>query len=223
MEVPTDEELVLCAAATYDPAAEPHFHDVKQAVRVFLKTREDGFNIIAVEGTHDPLGWLVNFIGLSIVDQQGIQGDLGFVHAGFYAAAVAALPRCILIAHRGPYAICGHSLGAAMALLIGALLIDDGLAPEKIAAFAPPRVGGEQFVKIVNAVPCTAYRYGADPVTEVPVWLPRFPYRQLSLIQLPGPVIGRFDISARVGCHRVENYVSGVKSLVSASENQREA
>ena len=217
LALPTDAELVRCAAAAYDPAAIPHFEDADNAIRVFLTTRADGLNIIAIEGTHDVVGWALDFIAINVEDQQGINhATLGLVHAGFYAAAVSALTRSALIAARGPYAICGHSLGAALALLIGALLADDMLPPVKVGAFAPPRVGGEIFVKAATARPFCAYRFGDDPVTEVPIWFPpRFAYKQVPLTQigpqplLKYPLLG--DIRGLVrGFHHFPNYVSGV-------------
>lgn len=211
--LPTDAELVGYAAATYDPAAVPYIDDVNNSIRSFLFTRADGLNIIAIEGTHNPLGWALDFFGVTIRDQQGMNHEtLGWIHAGFYASAVASLTRAALIAASGPYAICGHSLGAGLALLIGALLSQDelgdrGLAPVKIGAFAPPRVGGDAFVKTINAIPFCAYRFGNDPVPEVPITIPDFPYRQVALTQVGAPMLDPFK------CHDIQNYVAAVKAL----------
>ena len=200
---PSDGDLVDQAAATYSQP-ETYFEDIKSAVRVFL-TQGDGFNIIAIEGTHDALGWAVDFFGAAVEDQQGLNHQtLGFIHAGFYDAAVTALTRCALVAVRGPYAICGHSLGAALALLIGALLADDGYPPVKIGAFAPPRVGGAKFVQKVTSIPLCAYRYGNDPVPEVPLSIWSLPYVQVPLTQVGEPMANPFS------CHTIRNYVDAV-------------
>ena len=107
-----------------------------------------------------------------------------------------------------PYALAGHSLGAAMALLLGGLLINRGRPPMKIGAFAPPRVGGDQFVKAVGKVPVSAYIYGNDLVPDVPFTiLPAFPYEQVRLIQVGQP---RAD---RLSCHAIANYVAAVKEI----------
>jgi lipase (class 3) len=211
--IPTDAELVDAAAGTYEPTATPIFEDVGTAIRVFLTVRDDGINIIAIEGTHSPLGWLLDFAGIKAEDQQGVNhASLGFVHGGFYASAVAILTRCALIAEKNPYAICGHSLGAALALLVGALLIDDGLPPIKTAAFAPPRVGGPNFVRTACSVPFCAYRYGGDPVTEVPMTLPSVPWTQVPLRILPAtvPFLDPFHY------HAIGNYVTAVHALPQA-------
>lgn len=207
--LPTDAELVDCAAQTYG-SAEPFFEDIDRAIRIFLTKRADGLNILAIEGTHDTVGWLTDFIAIAINDQQGMDhATLGFIHAGFYEAAVTSLTRCALVAANGPYAICGHSLGAALALLIGALLSQDvfndrTLAPVKIGAFAPPRVGGDAFVKVVTKVPLCAYKFGNDPVPEVPINLPWLPYAQVPLRLVGKPMINP------IHCHAIANYVTAV-------------
>ena len=206
------------AAATYT-RTDPEFEDADHAIRVFLSKSSGGANILAIEGTHDPLGWALDFIALDVEDQQGMNhATLGLIHAGFYGSALAALTRCALIAARGPYAICGHSLGAATALLIGALLMDDMLPPVKIGAFAPPRVGGDVFIKTATSVPGCYDRYGTDPVTDVPIWLPpRFAYKQVPLRQFNAPLIPAWDIRARLAQHHIENYVSAVHAIDSKS------
>jgi hypothetical protein len=210
---PTDIELVDCASATYVAGAQPYFEDAGSALRVFLTTRADGLNIIAIEGTHDALGWAIDFAGITAEDEQGLNhATLGFVHSGFYASAVSVLTRCALIAGRGAYAICGHSLGAALALLVGALLIDDDLPPVKIGAFAPPRVGGPNFVRTACSVPFCAYRYGHDPITEVPATLPGLPWTQVPLRILPAsvPFLDPFHY------HAIGNYTTAVHALPQA-------
>ena len=206
--LPSDADLVDAAAATYAVSAQPIFEDVDHAVRVFITQRSDLTNVIAIEGTHDALGWALDFFGATVEDQQGMNhATLGWLHAGFYASAVTALTRCALIAIRGPYAICGHSLGAGLALLIGALLIEDGYPPIKIGAFAPPRIGGAKFVKVATSVPFCAYRFGNDPVPEIPLALPGFPYEQVPLNQVGTPMVDPFK------CHAIENYVNAVHAV----------
>lgn len=204
--LPTDAELVDCAARTYNADAAPFINDLGSSIRVFLTTRPDGLNIISVEGTHDPIGWLIDFLAIAAPDQEGVNHPtLGFIHAGFYTAAQAVIDRVADVASKEPYALAGHSLGAAMALLLGGLLIDRGVAPTKIGAFAPPRVGQGKFVKIVGTVPVSAYIFGNDIVPDVPFTiLPAFPYEQVRLIQIGQP---RAD---RLSCHAIANYVAAV-------------
>ena len=188
--IPTNIELVDAAAATYDPAATPAIQMLHTSVRVFQSKSADGTNIIAIEGTHDVIGWLEDFLALE-VSGGGHPGEnhpvLGWVHAGFLLDAMLVLPSVRMIAQQGPFAICGHSLGAALALLLGAILTVEGTPPVKIGAFAPPRVGGEQFAEIVKSVSSICPRYGDDVVPEVPFTLKAFPYIQVPLLELEDP------------------------------------
>jgi Lipase (class 3) len=129
--------------------------------------------------------------------------SLGFLHEGFHFEATTILPRIALMVQGRDYALTGHSLGAALALLHGGLLINDGHPPTKIGVFAPMRIGGEQFVKTVTSVPFIASRFGNDPVPMVPPALePTFPYRQVPLMQVGQRRFIPFD------CHHIDNYVA---------------
>jgi hypothetical protein len=218
MMLPTDAELVDAAAATYDPASVPFIADIGSALRIFLTQRADGLVIVSIEGTHDAVGWAFDFFALRIKDHPGIaHPSLGFIHAGFYTMASIVLDRLTAeLEHRGvPYAICGHSLGAALALLLGAMLIVRGMPPVKIGAFAPPRVGGAKFVATATSVPFCAERYGLDPVPAVPLDLPIvFPYDQVPLRELQAPPLPRdASLAALFDQHHITNYVAGVHAL----------
>lgn len=216
--LPSDAELVNAAAAAYDPAAVPFINELGSALRIFLTQRADGLVIIAIEGTHDPLGWAFDFFALRIFDHPGIKhASLGFIHAGFYTMAMAVIERLdVELTHRAaPYAICGHSLGAALALLLGALLTVRGMPPVKVGAFAPPRVGGAKFVATATSVPFCADRYGLDPVPMVPLDLPiLFPYDQVVLRELVAPPLPRdASLAALFDQHHITHYVAGVHAV----------
>jgi hypothetical protein len=200
----SDRALVLAAAATYEPKAVPIIEAVEHAVRIF-RTSIDGLAVFAVEGTHDELGWALDFFAARADDHETLNHPtLGFVHAGFHLAAMAVLPRLALAAQGIDYAITGHSLGAELALHLGGMMIDDGHPPVKVGAFAPPRGGGARFVKIVTSVPFCAYRFGNDPVPTVPWTLPGFPYEQVPLTSIGKPMRVPFD------AHPIDNYVAAV-------------
>lgn len=205
----SDHELVLAAAATYDRASKPIFVGIDGAMKVFLSV-VDGLRVAAIEGTHDPLGWALDFVALP----EELRGTvshptLEWMHAGFYAAAVDALPTVRDIANQGPFALTGHSLGAAEAGAIGALLILEGIKPVKIGMFAPPRVAGDKYVSVVSSVPNCAYRYADDPVPMVPFSLRNFPYRQVSLTQIGRGLFAREILDPFV-YHHIENYTADV-------------
>ena len=59
----------------------------------------------------------------------------------------------------------GHSLGGAVALIVGALMTRDEIPPLQIVTFGAPRCGR---LKILDGVPVTQYRHGKDIVPLVP-------------------------------------------------------
>jgi hypothetical protein len=220
---PSDADLVDAAARTNDPDAVPFIDDVDSAIRVFLTTRDDGFIIVSPQGSHDAIDWALDFCALSIKDHYGRidHPSLGFVHAGFnlivdriYGRILAELER------RGkPFAIGAHSLGAAVGALLGARLkVNDGLAPMKIGAFALPRVGGAQFVRVLTSIPLCAPWYGDDPVPRVPFhWEPLWPYEQVPLDHV-GPDATLDDnwldnLHVKIQDHHIKNYVSTVHAV----------
>jgi hypothetical protein len=200
----SDHELVLAAAAAYDPAGKPSYEAVDGALRMFT-TKVRDVTVYSIEGTHDPITAALDFMAIPTEEHEvGEHDSLGFVHAGFYSSALELLPGLRSVGLIEPFALTGHSLGAAVALFIAGMLIDRGYPPVKIGAFAPPRVGGAKFVSIVTSVPFCAYRFGDDPVTEVPLTLLDFPYQQIPLTAIGRPM------SPSVSCHHVGNYVTAV-------------
>lgn len=208
MDEPSDAELVDAAAGTYNAAATPLVTDFGKSIVAFLTARpSDGLPIIAIEGTHDPLGWAIDFLALPVgAHATTMHPTLGRLHAGFYAAAQAIIPKIAIATAGRPWAITGHSLGAALALLVGAMMAEDDHPPIKIGAFAPPRVGMASFVGAIAAIPTSAYRFGNDPVPEVPFTLPpEFAYAQVPLIAVGTAMLPPWR------CHAIENYVTAVK------------
>src|ERR1700674_5191438 len=94
--IPSDVELVNCAAATYAPGGTPFIKDLGSSICVFLTTRADGLNIIAIEGTHNVYGWVLDFLATRMTDHEGVNHPtLGFVHSGFYLAAHSIIDRLV--------------------------------------------------------------------------------------------------------------------------------
>ena len=209
MGIPTDFELVQAAAACYPAygAAAPFFQPAGFTDRLFRSPCPSlpGLTIFAVEGTASPAGWLGDFLALGADAQETANHpSLGFVHADFYVAAQRLLEPIVEAAKAGPIALAGHSRGAALAAMLAGLLIDSGQIPVKVGLFAPPRVGAQRLLDALSPVPVVAYRFGNDPVTEVPLTLPDFPYAQFPLIEIGTPCL------ISVACHHITNYVSGV-------------
>jgi hypothetical protein len=152
-----DFKLALCAAAAYDP--QPigtiiDWHDL----RVVLNN-----SIISVRGTvpTNLANWLRDFNMIPIAC------DFGYCHAGFLHGAINLFPLVSAVIS-GEYILLGHSLGGAVAILLGALLIQAGKPPSRLVTFEAPRVGGSRLAQMYVDREVTQYRYGNDPVTEVP-------------------------------------------------------
>ncbi len=217
LATPTDIELVDCTAQTY-ARTDPFAENLDNAVRVFLTTLPTGVSVVSFEGTKNLPGWMLDFFAIGTADpiaklfleiETGLHPtithpQLGLLHAGFDAGAMSVMPHIALAMMGKPFAITGHSLGAALALRVCAEFILDGTPPLKCAAFAPPRVGGDKFVKIATSVPSSAYRFGNDPVPDVPLTLPGYPYMQVPLSEVGSPMPNPFD------AHAIENYVAAV-------------
>ena len=95
----------------------------------------------------------------------------GKLHSGFWHALSAILPACLALPR--PTAVTGHSLGAAMAILYGAVLARLGCVVP-VYAFEPPHICMDgtlaQFLAAAG-VPIYATRNGNDVVTQIPLGL----------------------------------------------------
>jgi hypothetical protein len=116
-------------------------------------------------GSDDILAWLhdADCRPLTVV-------GFGKVHSGFWHALSAILPACLALPR--PTAVTGHSLGAAMAILYGAVLARLNCAVP-VYAFEPPRLCFDgtlgQFLN--GRVQVFATRNGNDVVPEIPLGL----------------------------------------------------
>lgn len=226
----TDRDLVLAAAATYGSSS-PTFSGLGGTARVF-RTIIGDTAIYAFEGTHDKLGWLLDALALPLPSQllgdtpdhimaairfmaapeaahtSVEHPDIGFVHGGIYQVLMSVWPEWLEairadVAAGLKIALTGHSLGGGGSIMATGLLVALGIIPVRVAFFAPPRVGFKKLHDLVDRVENnSAYRYGRDPVPEVP-WrvLPFWLYLQRSLIRGGDPALPPWDD------HHIANYV----------------
>lgn len=118
--------------------------------------------------------------------------ELGSVHMGFLQGIKDVWSELNARLRPGKWMVCGHSLGAARALLFGALGCVRGSQPVGIVTFGSPRPGFTRLKSILAPVRIRSYRNrddkGHDLITDVPAYLPPvFPYEH------PRPLI---DVSA---------------------------
>lgn len=91
----------------------------------------------------------------------------GFHPAGFTRAAIRICDDIerIIKDKSKPLYVDGHSLGAAIALIVAAFLARRGHNVHAVRVFAPPRVGR---LKSLRGLDVIGYRYGNDIVTSLP-------------------------------------------------------
>lgn len=138
------------------------------------QTTPDGRGVHAFVALRPDLA-VVSFRGTDRDDPTDIGDDVnlrlvpwktaGLVHCGFSHALDQLLPgvEAALEGIAGKSVITGHSLGAAMAVLLASLH-----APSALYTFGCPRVGDADFVATLAAVPHFRYADCCDVVARVP-------------------------------------------------------
>ena len=122
-------------------------------------------NIFAFRGTDEPLDALRDIRIFPLWTR-----ELGFCPAGFLKASKRLVNKvtsmCLEqdIDHKS-IILTGHSLGGAVAMILGALMTRDEIPPKQIVTFGAPKCGR---LKILDGVSVTQYRHGKDIVPLVP-------------------------------------------------------
>lgn len=161
--------------------------------------------LVAFQGTHDVAQALED---LDV--RPRFMAGVGYVHHGFSELAEAAFPlvRDLAIEIGKPLVLAGHSLGGAVALLVGALLVRANLPPATVLAFGAPRISVGAAVGRVyrrDRTPLFLYRHGADLVPELP---PVFSH-PAELIQIGPPGDG---IEDGIADHAIDRYVAALEA-----------
>ncbi len=148
-----------------------------------LYTAADGARVIAIPGTKREIGeWLRDLDAVPCWDR-----DIGICHRGFRDGTLELYRASPLSDHDFAGAIiCGHSLGGALAILLGAFLTAWGMPPAQIVTFGAPRCGSWRVRRVLAKTPLRLYRNGDDPVPEVP-WLPGLYLHPRALIPIGAP------------------------------------
>lgn len=162
--------------------------------------------VITFRGSCDFTDWLRDFHAEMITDPL-----LNQVEDGFMQGLMALLPRVQAeIDHATNIYVTGHSLGAARAILFGALLELKEPSPDAIIVFGCPRPGGSKLKDILQHTTIRSYRNGNDPVTLVPLDLVIDPYvAVVDPIQIEAPAITP-DLWLALKDHRIQNYVNAM-------------
>ena len=149
------QELSIICAESYNSV------DFEEAnIEVIIRD-----NVFAFRGTDEPLDMLRD---VRVIPWW--MSELGWVPAGFAKAARRLFPKCLSECmerdiDEKEIELTGHSLGGAVALIVGALMVRDEIKPKQIVTFGAPRCGR---LKLLDNIPVTCYRHGKDVVPLVP-------------------------------------------------------
>ncbi len=161
----------------YSPISPGVFSEVQNHDAVTVgRSAANGMMCITFAGSESGLDWLRDFEAVPFNHPQ-----LGTIHAGFWQGMEAAF-EALRPQLSGQLAIQGHSLGCAHAAILAGLCAVNGIPVAQLTLFAPPRPGYSKLRAIVQrrTGKVLAYRNGPDPVPEVPVTLPGFPWRPVA-------------------------------------------
>lgn len=184
----------------------PQIGTADSSCRAIVEMTDDGVALV-FRGSDDTASWLAD-LDAETVNVHG----LGELHNGFYQAW--KLNKDMLL-NNAADVVCGHSLGAALAILHGAIMCLNGKPPKAVFAFEPPRVSVDDMLANLfsaHGVQLFLYRNGADIVTDVPVTLPTLnwqhpaPLIHIGVASLPIP---------NVQDHMIESVIEAVKAWVS--------
>jgi len=91
------------------------------------------------------------------------------LHHGFEVAAKLVFADVGRFLDRGaPIVVCGHSLGAAEAIVVGMLLVKEGYHVDKIVGSGPPKVTDTEGWRIYKDLPVVRVSSAFDPVPFLP-------------------------------------------------------
>ncbi|PVX77153.1 lipase family protein [Paraburkholderia unamae] len=144
-------------------SAAPDIGVADSASRAIVRHTAAGL-CIAFRGTDDVASFAADF-DIAPLDVPGV----GTVYTGFWRAWEAMELGVLAAAAGQPVTLCGHSLGAALALCAAAAMVVGGNAPAAVYGFEPPRVGVDLGIRAALAnVPVHLFKNGNDIVCDVP-------------------------------------------------------
>lgn len=172
MTIPSDLDLVNCAAAIYHTGGMAwDYLDTGQDDEVYWALKRlNGADVIVFRGSITAHDWYEDFQAAPITTR------IGTVHQGFFAGIEKMWHELKPMLSGAPVAVTGHSLGAARADMLCGFMVEDWQPPARRAVFGEPRPGYQDFCSSVGRIPgasyCNADARGHDRVTDWPMRLP---------------------------------------------------
>lgn len=164
----SDLELVAACADTY--VSPPSIPVPPTETDARITRASDGAWIVAFRGSVSIEDWVRDFVCLPIMVRAHPQ--LGPVHAGFLDGAQSVVGPIAATVGSDLFYLTGHSLGGALALGVGGLLVAMGKPPIRVATFGAPRFGMSQFATMMAPLAVAQYRRGNDIVPLLPFDVP---------------------------------------------------
>lgn len=174
MTPPSDALLASYCAMIYQPTAIiagfDHFDAGADDGVCWALKRLPGFDLVVLRGSITFQDWWRDLMAAVAAPTR-----IGNVDVGFYFGMEkmwADLQPMIT----QPVIVSGHSLGAARAAILAALMKVDGKSPVSRVVFGEPKPGLMDFALIIHDIPASSYRNGDethhDIVTDVPSTFP---------------------------------------------------
>ena len=165
----SDRDYAMLCEKSYNGTPD---YGTRDGPRAFCE-RIDGKLVICFPGSRSLQDWTLDFMAAPTVDMSVADViDLGPVHLGFLNRAKSC--RSLIydkLKSTSDYVLIGHSLGGAIALLVGAMMLTQSQhPPDEIITFGAPRVGMITYSEAIRSIPIRQYRFGIDPIPEFPTW-----------------------------------------------------
>jgi hypothetical protein len=221
--IPSDALIVSLCADIYNPVALidrtwDHFDlGADDGVCWGLK-KLDGYDAVIFRGSITLQDWLRDLFVLPLPAMLPLSTRIGHVHAGFYLGMEHVWQELRPMVSQ-PVVIGGHSLGAARASDLCALMVVDGVTPAARVVFGEPKPGLIDLAEIIKDVPARSYRNGDklhhDLVTDVPMTFPPHQFVHPTPI-VPVCAEPTGDLFSRLGAfayHHIQLYQAAVAAL----------
>lgn len=174
--MPDDALIASFCGMIYQPLALirfDHFDAGEDDGVCWAIKRLPGFDVVVFRGSVTTLDWVRDARALAT------RTRVGHVHIGFQAGMEHVWSDLRPLVNQ-PCIVTGHSLGAARATVLTALMVADGVPPALRVVFGEPKPGLIDLAEKVRGVPGRSYRNGDelhhDLVTDVPFSFPPLQY-----------------------------------------------